>query len=276
MATSYVPNKVETNLELAEICTQLAKNFNTVYALGMWGFKITEEKIQTKAKQYPSWYTETRINMLRQLIGKNYWGFDCVCMPKAIFWGWAGDDSMDKGGAVYTANGVPDLGANQLYNACVEKSKDFTNIMIGELCWMDGHVGVYVGNGLSVECTPRWDNKCQFTACNFKKTGYNLRTWTAHAKFPYIKYVAAPDPTPEPTPVPTFKYAVGDIVYFLGGKVYKSSDAATPTVEKPASLAKITSVYNGKHPYHARKIDEKQQFVGGGVYGWVDTDTLTT
>ena len=273
-------NVIETNIQLAEMMRQMATNFNTVYALGMWGFRIEEETITAKAKQYPQWYTQARINMLRNLIGKNYWGGDCVCSIKAALWGWVGDWSKRQGGAVYASNGVPDIGANQIIKVCSDVSTDFTNIEIGELCWMDGHVGIYIGDGLSVECTPRWDNKVQITACNFKKAGYNLRTWTKHGKLPYIKYVATPkpEPTPEPTPTPApapAKYKVNDIVYYKGSKVYKSSDASTAACESPASLAKITATYNGKHPYHCRAIDPQLNFKGG-VYGWVDEDTVTS
>ena len=66
----------------------------------------------------------------------------------------------------------------------------------------------------------------------------------------------------------------GDIVYFAGGKHYVSANAANgPTVK--ASKAKITSVYpDGKHPYHCRAVNDRGGFIGG-VYGWVDADTLS-
>ena len=44
-------NVIETNIQLAEMMRQMATNFNTVYALGMWGFRIEEETITAKAKQ---------------------------------------------------------------------------------------------------------------------------------------------------------------------------------------------------------------------------------
>lgn len=75
-------------------------------------------------------------------------------------------------------------------------------------------------------------------------------------------------------PIPK-KYAVNDIVYFKGGKDYNSQSAKSGNT-KIASLAKITKIGNGNHPYHCRRVDEKLNFKSGGVYGWVDADTLTT
>lgn len=71
-------------------------------------------------------------------------------------------------------------------------------------------------------------------------------------------------------------YSQNDIVYFKGGKDYNSSSGKTSTSNKPASLAKITKVANGSHPYHVRRVDEKLNFKPGGVYGWVDAETITT
>lgn len=49
---------------------------------------------------------------------------------------------------------------------------------------------MYIGDGLAVECTPRWKNCVQITACNCDKPGYNRRNWSKHGKLPYVKYVA--------------------------------------------------------------------------------------
>ena len=68
---------------------------------------------------------------------------------------------------------------------------------------MKGHIGIYIGNGLAVECTPAWKNKVQITAVGNigKKTGYNTRTWTNHGKLNFIKYEKIPDTKPSNTNV---------------------------------------------------------------------------
>jgi len=75
------------------------------------------------------------------------------------------------------------------------------NMVPGEAVWCAGHIGVYIGNGLAVECTPRWSNNVQITAVGNigNKAGYNARVWTKHGKLPYIDYsdqtVAATTPS---------------------------------------------------------------------------------
>ena len=146
-----------------------------------------------EAQQLPGWYTASRQADLRELIGKEYFGFDCVCLVKGILWGWNGDASKKYGGAVYQSNGVPDITEEQMINACSGVSSDFSSLVPGEFLWMQGHCGVYIGDGLAVECTPKWDNCVQITAVGNlgAKSGYNSRTWTKHGKLPYVEYVQA-------------------------------------------------------------------------------------
>ena len=66
----------------------------------------------------------------------------------------------------------------------------FKNIQIGEAVWLPGHIGIYIGNGLVIECSPRWSNNVQITCCaNVKSvSGYNKRTWSKHGKIPWLIY----------------------------------------------------------------------------------------
>ena len=126
-------------------------------------------------------------------------GFDCVCLIKGILWGWHGDKNAVYGGATYASNGVPDIGADSMIKVCKNVTTDFSKIEVGEAVWVEGHIGVYVGDGLAVECTPRWDNKVQITACNRSISGYNRRNWTKHGKLPYIKYESSTETPTVPT-----------------------------------------------------------------------------
>lgn len=150
-------------------------NMNTVYMWGCFGQKVTESVISAKAKQYPSWYTPARQSKFRNLIGKNYYGFDCVCLIKGILWGFPNTK--------YATNGVPDIGADTMINRCNNISTDFGNIIPGEAVWLGGHIGVYIGNGQVVECTPIWKDGVQITQLSQRK-------WLKHGKLPYIEYVA--------------------------------------------------------------------------------------
>ena len=121
---------------------------------------------------------------------KTIFGYDCVNLIKGILWGWNGDLNKTYGGASYAVNGVPDINADQMIEKCSEVSTNFSKIEVGEVVWLEGHIGVYIGNGLVVECSPRWANDVQITALGNKgsKKGYNTRYWTKHGKLPYVSY----------------------------------------------------------------------------------------
>lgn len=108
---------------------------------------------------------------------------DCSGLIKAVMWGYP------KNGK-YSTNGLKDINANTMIKSCSNVSTDFSNIEQGECVWLDGHIGVYIGNGLVIESTPRWENGVQITAClNIgSKKGYNGRKWRKHGKMPWIDY----------------------------------------------------------------------------------------
>lgn len=120
-------------------------------------------------------------------------GFDCVCMIKGVLWGWNGDASKTYGGASYASGGVPDIGADTMITKCSGVSTDFSKIVPGEAVWLKGHIGVYIGGGKVIECSPAFKNCVQVTAClNIGAiSGMNGRRWTKHGKLPYITYDTA-------------------------------------------------------------------------------------
>ena len=167
-----------------------AQDYNTVYMKGVFGAPVTEYTLRVKSAQYPEWYTKSKLKELEKLIGKNYFGFDCVCLVKGILWGWNGNSDHIYGGATYGSGGVADLGVEPMANICSELTDDFSVIQKGELLFMPGHVGVYLGDGLCCECTPIWENGVQITGVRNvgAPAGYNMRTWKTHGKHPAIRY----------------------------------------------------------------------------------------
>ena len=180
---------VMNNEMFCDTLWDIAEEYNTVYMKGVFGAPVTEGLITAKAKQYPKWYTSEKQKFLRTLVGKNYFGFDCVCLVKGIVWGWEGRSDKVYGGAVYRSNGLEDLTVEGMQSIC-KASKDFTTLQKGEILFMPGHVGVYLGGGLACECTPIWENGVQITGVKNvgAPAGYNSRTWACHGKLPQIEY----------------------------------------------------------------------------------------
>lgn len=166
----------------------IINNYKTVYMLGCFGHVVNENIIASKAKQLPNWYTAKKQSELRKLVGKGYFGFDCVNLIKGILWGWSGDPKSTYGGAKYKSNGVPDTNADGMIKLCKDVSTDFSKILPGEAVWIPGHIGVYIGNGKVIESTPSWQNKVQVTTCLNVASGTPGRKWDKHGKLPWIEY----------------------------------------------------------------------------------------
>ena len=227
--------KITTAAQLAESAIKVAKNFKTLYVKGCFGSPLnaSNKKRYTANNDYNK--KASRKAMINAASADTF-GFDCVCLVKGLLWGWTGDKSKAYGGATYGSNGVPDINADAMIKVCKEVSTDFSKIEVGEAVWLEGHIGVYVGNGLAVECTPKWKNNVQITACNCTKSGYNRRNWTKHGKLPYVIYnkaesvvtpvasVATPStPTATPaTPATQQNGSIkkGDLVKITGTKYY--------------------------------------------------------
>ena len=170
-----------TNKELAAKLIDIAKNYKTLYVMGCFGAPMTPANKKRYTQNHSYNRQASRTAMINAASADTF-GFDCVCLIKGVLWGWKGDKNAVYGGATYASNGVPDIGADSMIKVCKNVTTDFSHIEVGEAVWTEGHIGVYVGNGIAVECTPRWDNKVQITACNRSVSGYNRRNWTKHGK----------------------------------------------------------------------------------------------
>lgn len=183
--------------EFVQKVKSVATDFKTLYVMGCWGAPLNE-KNKTRYTTNNSYnQKEERKKMIMEASDDTF-GFDCVCFVKGIMWGWNGDKDHIRGGAVYQSNGVPDTTIDRFLKECSDVSADFSSIEKGEFLYMDGHCGVYIGDGLAVECTPKWENKVQITAVGNigKVDGYNTRTWEKHGKLSFIDYTPDIDDTP--------------------------------------------------------------------------------
>ena len=187
-----------SKMKVSKLIEQLNKalNSNTVYASGGFGASIGNYPSQLKR------YYENTLNKCDQSFADKVtaaaknppaWCFDCCGLIKGILWSWDAVPDSVYGGAVYQSNGVPDAGAGAsgLISYCTNVSTDFSNVAVGELLWIDGHVGIYIGDGYAIECTTAWTDRVQKTVVtNIKKaaSGEHGRKWTKHGKLPWVEY----------------------------------------------------------------------------------------
>lgn len=209
------------NIEFVNKLVDIARNYKTLYVYGCFGAPMTAANRERYCNHTSYNKQASRQKMIRAATPSTF-GFDCVCLIKGVLWGWNGNKNKTYGGATYASNGVPDIGADTMIKRCSNISTDFSNLEIGEAVWMSGHIGIYIGNGLAVECTPKWDNCVQITACNCTKAGYNRRDWTKHGKLPYIEYVKEEKPVEkEPTLSVDGKKSIDEIANeVIAGKWY--------------------------------------------------------
>jgi len=251
--------------EMVAKAKDIALNYKTLYIYGCFGAPMNNTNKVRYTNNYDYNKQPSRKN---KILNASYdtFGFDCVNLLKGILWGWNGNVNATYGGAVYGSNGVPDTNANGMFNNyCTGKTSNFSNIVPGEFVWMDGHIGVYIGGGLAVECTPIWKDGVQITAVGNigSKSGYATRTWTKHGKCKFLDYSEPTPPTPTPTPTPT-KYKVGDKVV-VNGQLYGTAYGENPGKVVNDVHTEITRVADGKpYPYNTT-----------GDLGWVAESSIT-
>ena len=109
---------------------------------------------------------------------------------KSLPWGWNGDKTKAYGGAIYKK--IPELETNNILTICSDVSNDFNNILISEVLYMQGHVGIYIGDGKAIECTSKWSNGILISDVDniFKGTNRYHRKWLKHGRLPFIDYSA--------------------------------------------------------------------------------------
>lgn len=138
----------------------------------------------TKALAYEQRPTLYKLGTYMNKKSGKYILCDCSGLIKGILWGYP-----DKG--KYASNGVPDTNANNIIATyCTGVTSDMSKLHKGMVVWLNGHIGIYCGDGVVVESSPRWENGIQRTYPNgcpvLNKHHLNQRKWT---KCGYLKWV---------------------------------------------------------------------------------------
>ena len=186
------------NREFADMALRMAERERTLYVNGCYGKRLTEPQKKYYIDHYA--YNRGIFRKPKILAAPNDTvGADCICFLKAVIDGWDHEAKDDACGVKYVA--AHDLTEKGLLDACGKTvSSDFSEIMTGEYLYLPGHGGVYIGDGLAVECTPSWKDGVQVTAVEniAKRSDYNGRKWEKHGKLPWVdytrEYLTAPVP----------------------------------------------------------------------------------
>ena len=144
------------------------------YVWGTYGCVLTESLFNYKLEQYPD-----GVGNYEDFIRANWLGgrtTDCVGLIKG--YGWLNPETLTID---YGTNGMPDLGANQMYySASVSGTIDTMPDIPGLAVWHDGHIGVYIGDGYVIEAMG--------TRYGVVKTELADRSWTHWLQVEYINY----------------------------------------------------------------------------------------
>jgi hypothetical protein len=173
--SAFTDPATKNNLDLVTYAENAWEN-GWGYVWGTCGWVLTDSLFASKLAQYPD-----GVGSYEDFIRENWLGgrtTDCVGLIKG--YGWLNVSDMSIG---YGINGMPDVGADQMYaNATVKGDMPSMPDTPGLAVWHSGHIGVYIGNGEVVEAMG--------TKYGVVKTKLSERSWTAWLEVPYINYIS--------------------------------------------------------------------------------------
>lgn len=164
---------MKTAKQLVEYVKQKAAEPKTIYVLGSFGQILTTAFLNQKCRQL-AWNEQNR-NILQQYTDQGYQAFDCCGLIKAFLW----DDNPANYKVAEDENE-----ATMLARAKVKGKIASMPERPGTLVFMPGHVGVYIGNGKVVECTPSES----LGGWGVLTTKLKDRGWTDWAEYARISY----------------------------------------------------------------------------------------
>ena len=167
------------------------------YWFGTYYLECTQKLLDSKSRQNPQHYTDSRMARYKADIAAGQICGDCLGgAVKGAAW-----SDLGKHKTVYASNGVPDKRADGMYEWCRKQGAECGSISTipldcpGVAVRFSGHVGVYVGNGKVVEW--RGFNYGCVTTRVFD------RPWTHWYALPWVDYdqqdISVPDTLGERT-----------------------------------------------------------------------------
>ena len=171
---NYVDPTTKNNLDLVKWAENAADK-GWGYVWGTYGSVLDNSLLDSKITQYPE-----EVGGKEQFIRDNWlWKrtADCVGLIKGYSWY---DAETQK--TLLVSNGMPDIGADTMYENATEKGTiDTIPEIPGLAVWKEGHIGVYIGNGKVVEA---YGTTTGVIYSELADGG-----WSHWLKIPYITYL---------------------------------------------------------------------------------------
>ncbi len=178
--SGYTDPATKNNLDLVQWAME-AQKAGWGYVYGTYGNVFDQAMFDFKLEQYPD-----EVGGHEDFIRQNWLGrrtADCVGLIKG--YGWLDPETKEVN---YGTNGMPDIGADAMYEYASEKGTiDTIPEIPGLAVWHEGHIGIYIGNGKVVQAAN--------TTAGVILTNLSDTAWTHWLKVPYISYVEEQEET---------------------------------------------------------------------------------
>ena len=161
--------KKKNNLGLVQWAIQAHEN-GWGYVYGTYGNVLTESLLQDRAAVFGGEVTDYMDFIRQNWLGKRT--ADCVGLIKGYGWYDAESGEIKVG-----SNGMMDVGANATVKGTIDTIPEVPGLAV----WVDGHIGIYIGNGEVIEAMN--------TLRGVTRTQLAGREWTHWLQIPYISYV---------------------------------------------------------------------------------------
>ena len=171
--SKFVDPKTKNNVDLAEWAKQAyAKKWGYVY--GTYGEVLNESILTAKISQFPEQVGENEEFIRQHWLGGRT--ADCIGLIKG--YGWL---NTQTGAIEYGTNGMPDIGADTMFNNATEKGTiDTLPEIPGLALWHSGHIGIYIGGGKVIHAA---NARAGVIISDVSGSGF-----THWLKIPYITY----------------------------------------------------------------------------------------
>lgn len=173
-------NFLSMNLNAADfvryVCN-LKDNYHVRYVWGTIMHLLDETLLQAKQKEYPDWFTRSKVAQLRNEMQTQVpvYGCDCSGLIKSYYFGGLNAPHYHP---------LFDLNSRMLYEISSGKGSIESLPEKPGLClYMEGHVGIYIGSGSVIEATlnPEYGD-------GIVETSIEQRSWLYWFECPFVCY----------------------------------------------------------------------------------------